>query len=268
MPRALRRPRRLHPERRARSGRDAAGGRARSRRAWSSASRSTTSTRCRSRAGTWSARIAASGPASAGRRARSAAATRCSRAAAAPSSAPTARTASSPAIARGRSRTSSTRWSGSAIRCRARTSSSAIRSSPSSATASSSCATRSESRGLNLTFEAETRLDRLDVDLLDTLYAAGFRAMSFGVESLDPATLKKSGRRPIPQTHQREIIDALPQAGHRDGGVLRARLPAGRLELDRGDDRLRDRPRIDLRAVQDADAVSRARRCSSRSSRC
>jgi len=61
-------------------------------------------------------------------------------------------------------------------------------------------------RGLNLTFEAETRLDRLDVDLLNTLYAAGFRAMSFGVESLDPATLKKSGRRPIPQSHQREII--------------------------------------------------------------
>src|SRR5712675_1809481 len=61
-------------------------------------------------------------------------------------------------------------------------------------------------RGLNLTFEAETRLDRLDVDLLDRLYAAGFRAMSFGVESLDPATLKKSGRRPIPLDHQREII--------------------------------------------------------------
>jgi len=61
-------------------------------------------------------------------------------------------------------------------------------------------------RGLTLTFEAETRLDRLDIELLDKLYAAGFRAMSFGVESLDPATLKKSGRRPIPQTHQREIM--------------------------------------------------------------
>src|SRR5437762_323895 len=64
-----------------------------------------------------------------------------------------------------------------------------------------------QARGLSLTFEAETRLDRLDTELLDTLYRAGFRAMSFGVESLDPATLKKSGRRPIPQTHQREILD-------------------------------------------------------------
>ena len=62
-------------------------------------------------------------------------------------------------------------------------------------------------RDLTLTFEAETRLDRLDTDLLNHLYTAGFRAMSFGVESLDPATLKKSGRRPIPQSHQREIIE-------------------------------------------------------------
>ncbi|HKB12688.1 MAG TPA: radical SAM protein [Vicinamibacterales bacterium] len=61
-------------------------------------------------------------------------------------------------------------------------------------------------RGLRFTFEAETRLDRLDVELLDRLFAAGFRAMSFGVESLDPATLRKSGRRPIPQAHQRTIM--------------------------------------------------------------
>src|SRR5439155_1357562 len=57
------------------------------------------------------------------------------------------------------------------------------------------------------------RLDRLDVELLDKLYAAGFRAMSFGVESLDAKTLKKSGRRPIPQGHQREIIDHCRKKG-------------------------------------------------------
>jgi anaerobic magnesium-protoporphyrin IX monomethyl ester cyclase len=68
-------------------------------------------------------------------------------------------------------------------------------------------------RGLNLTFEAETRLDRLDVELLDKLHEAGFRAMSFGVESLDPATLKKSGRRPIPQSHQRQIIEHCRKLG-------------------------------------------------------
>jgi radical SAM superfamily enzyme YgiQ (UPF0313 family) len=64
-----------------------------------------------------------------------------------------------------------------------------------------------KARGLTFTFEAETRLDRLDVELLDIMYEAGFRAMSFGVESLDPATLKKSGRRPIPQVHQQAIIE-------------------------------------------------------------
>ena len=68
-------------------------------------------------------------------------------------------------------------------------------------------------RGLTLTFEAETRLDRLDVGLLDKLYEAGFRAMSFGVESLDAATLKKSGRRPIPQSHKREILDHCRKKG-------------------------------------------------------
>ena len=62
-------------------------------------------------------------------------------------------------------------------------------------------------RRLTITFEAETRLDRLDVGLLDKLYSAGFRAMSFGVESLDATTLKKSGRRPIPEAHQREVLD-------------------------------------------------------------
>src|SRR5207245_10129799 len=70
-----------------------------------------------------------------------------------------------------------------------------------------------QARGLTFTFEAETRLDRLDVELLDKLYAAGFRAMSFGVESLSPATLKKSGRRPIPETHQRGIIEHCRRRG-------------------------------------------------------
>ena len=68
-------------------------------------------------------------------------------------------------------------------------------------------------RDLTLTFEAETRLDRLDVELLEILYRAGFRAMSFGVESLDPATLKKSGRRPIPQSHQRQIMTRCRELG-------------------------------------------------------
>jgi radical SAM superfamily enzyme YgiQ (UPF0313 family) len=62
------------------------------------------------------------------------------------------------------------------------------------------------SRGLKHTFECETRLDRLDDALLDTMFDAGLRAMSFGVESQAPSTLKKVGRRPIPEAHQRAVL--------------------------------------------------------------
>lgn len=61
-------------------------------------------------------------------------------------------------------------------------------------------------RALRVTFDAETRLDRLDPALLDALYAAGLRAITFGVESLSPDTLKKAGRRPIPPVHERTVI--------------------------------------------------------------
>ncbi len=69
------------------------------------------------------------------------------------------------------------------------------------------------SRGLKVRFECETRLDRLDQALLINLHRAGLRAMSFGVESLDPATLKKAGRRPIPPAHQRAILDFTHELG-------------------------------------------------------
>jgi radical SAM superfamily enzyme YgiQ (UPF0313 family) len=69
------------------------------------------------------------------------------------------------------------------------------------------------SRGLRHTFECETRLDRLDDELLRTMHRAGLRAMSFGVESLSPATLKKVGRRPIPEAHQRAILARCRELG-------------------------------------------------------
>src|SRR5262249_48600249 len=43
------------------------------------------------------------------------------------------------------------------------------------------------SRRLGHTFECETRLDRLDAELLTIMHAAGLRAMSFGVEAVSPA---------------------------------------------------------------------------------
>jgi radical SAM superfamily enzyme YgiQ (UPF0313 family) len=69
------------------------------------------------------------------------------------------------------------------------------------------------SRELRHTFECETRLDRLDDELLGAMHKAGLRAMSFGVESLAPSTLKKVGRRPIPEAHQRAIVTRCRELG-------------------------------------------------------
>ena len=248
---------RLHPQRRARSGGHAAGAGRDPAAASSSASRSTISIRCRFRAGIWSPRIARKLGIQVVRRVRSAAAIPLL----ASRGCPEFCTYCPHRILAGYRARSIANIVDEMERLCDQVSA-AVRHLPRSAVhraaraRASSCATRFSARGLTLTFEAETRLDRLDVELLDRLYAAGFRAMSFGVESLDPATLKKSGRRPIPQAHQREIIEHCRKLGHRHGGVLRPRVPAGRLELDRGDDRLRHRSRIDVRAVQDADAVS------------
>jgi anaerobic magnesium-protoporphyrin IX monomethyl ester cyclase len=69
------------------------------------------------------------------------------------------------------------------------------------------------SRGLKHTFECETRLDRLDGELLVAMSRAGLRAMSFGVESVSASTLRRVGRRPIPEPHQREIVAACRRLG-------------------------------------------------------
>jgi radical SAM superfamily enzyme YgiQ (UPF0313 family) len=69
------------------------------------------------------------------------------------------------------------------------------------------------SRGLDIRFECETRLDRLDTALLDALHSAGLAAISFGVETVSPETLKKSGRRPIPDAQQRRIVEACRERG-------------------------------------------------------
>jgi radical SAM superfamily enzyme YgiQ (UPF0313 family) len=62
-------------------------------------------------------------------------------------------------------------------------------------------------------FECETRLDRLDTELLATLRAAGLAAISFGVETVSVETLKRSGRRPIAEAHQRRIMARCRELG-------------------------------------------------------
>ncbi len=69
------------------------------------------------------------------------------------------------------------------------------------------------SRDLSIHFECETRLDRLDFDLLKRMHTAGLRAMGFGVEAVSPQTLKRVGRRPIPLEHQRKILNYCRELG-------------------------------------------------------
>jgi anaerobic magnesium-protoporphyrin IX monomethyl ester cyclase len=61
-------------------------------------------------------------------------------------------------------------------------------------------------RGLEIRFECETRLDRLDASLIDVLHKAGLDAISFGVETISVDTLKRAGRRPIPPEQQQRIM--------------------------------------------------------------
>ncbi len=73
-------------------------------------------------------------------------------------------------------------------------------------------------RGLELEFECETRLDRLDEELLQKMRGAGLQTIEFGVESVSPDTLKKVGRRPIPEAQQRAVIEACDRLGIRTIG--------------------------------------------------
>lgn len=69
------------------------------------------------------------------------------------------------------------------------------------------------SRGLELKFECETRLDMLDPELLREMRGAGLSTVAFGVETVERETLKRAGRRPIPEPHQRAVVDACHELG-------------------------------------------------------
>ncbi len=75
-------------------------------------------------------------------------------------------------------------------------------------------------RDLHIRFECETRLDRLDDDLLHEMYGAGLRIISFGVESVSPEILKRVGRRPTPEAHQQHIIRKCREMGIATAGFF------------------------------------------------
>lgn len=68
-------------------------------------------------------------------------------------------------------------------------------------------------RRLGLAFECETRLDRLDENLLNQMRVAGLKSITFGVESISSQTLKKVARRPIPEAYQRAMVEHCRRLG-------------------------------------------------------
>ncbi|MFH1956620.1 MAG: radical SAM protein [Patescibacteria group bacterium] len=68
-------------------------------------------------------------------------------------------------------------------------------------------------RKLDIIWSCETRLDRLDKDLINIMYEAGLRNINIGVESYDHEVLMGSKRLPIEYQHQEEIIDFCHKKG-------------------------------------------------------
>lgn len=61
--------------------------------------------------------------------------------------------------------------------------------------------------GLDLKWECETRMDRLDKDLLRLMQRAGLNSVKVGIESADERVLRDVKRRPINLEHQETIVE-------------------------------------------------------------
>jgi radical SAM superfamily enzyme YgiQ (UPF0313 family) len=71
------------------------------------------------------------------------------------------------------------------------------------------------SRSFDVRWACETRMDCLDVELLQRMHRAGLRVINVAVESASEAVLKGVARKPIPVERQEEIIAACDRLGIR-----------------------------------------------------
>lgn len=71
------------------------------------------------------------------------------------------------------------------------------------------------SRGFTFRWACETRMDCLDVELIELMHRAGMRVLNVAVESSSDAVLKGVHRKPIPVKHQEEILGACDRLGIR-----------------------------------------------------
>jgi len=70
-------------------------------------------------------------------------------------------------------------------------------------------------RGIDVEWGCETRLDNLDIELLEILYKGGLRAIKVGIESIDSDILKQQKRKSIGKEHQEKIIRYCDKRGIR-----------------------------------------------------
>ncbi|MCB9521025.1 MAG: radical SAM protein [Myxococcales bacterium] len=84
--------------------------------------------------------------------------------------------------------------------------------------------------GAPVTFGVETRLDRLDEELVDLLAAAGCRALEFGGDPHDPEVLRASKRKPIGLDRAAALISQMERAGIAGAGLYVVGLPEQRVD--------------------------------------
>lgn len=70
-------------------------------------------------------------------------------------------------------------------------------------------------RGFDIKWACETRLDRVDKELLTLMRSAGLRVMNVGVESYSEDVIRKASRKPIDMKYQEEMINYCDELGIR-----------------------------------------------------
>lgn len=70
-------------------------------------------------------------------------------------------------------------------------------------------------RGYKIRWACETRLDRVDKELLKLMYSAGLRVINVGIESYSEDIIKKASRKPVDLEHQEEMIRYCDEIGIR-----------------------------------------------------
>lgn len=80
-------------------------------------------------------------------------------------------------------------------------------------------------RGLDIEWGVETRLDRMDEELVDLLAESGCRSVEFGGDPLDPEVLRASKRKPIGPERAAALIERMERQGVRGAGLYVVGLP-------------------------------------------